>query len=423
MSEPKDKIRRGWAERLLSTGRVAGSAAKLAARQIAGAGDTGGAIGEALAAELDQMKGVAMKVGQILSYFDGVLPEETHQALRKLQTGSEPAAYEVIAGVVEEAFGLPPERAFERFDPAPIAAASIGQVHRARFDGREVAVKVQYPGVRDTMVADVSRLRAFSRIASAATAVDGPAIVAELAERFYQECDYELEANNQNAFRRAFAGAPELRIPEAIRERTRSAVLTSEWCEGRGFYDLIENASAEEKNRAALLIVRFALRCLFSARVINADPHPGNYLFQRDGAVVFLDFGCVRRFESEFIERERALARVVVEGRRESFRDAVLATGMVPKERGFDYDIHWRMLRHQYAPYLEPTFHFTPEYLREGNDFSRPTNPNLRRLAIPPQWIWVQRQLWGMHAVLTRLDAEGAFRTELLEALDQRLDV
>lgn len=423
MTEPNDRLRRGWAQRLLATGRVAGSAAKLAAKQLAGAGDAGGAIGESIAAELDSMKGVAMKVGQILSYFDGVLPDETHRALRKLQLGSEPVDYRIIAEQIESALGGPPEQVFERFDRAPIAAASIGQVHRARHAGRDIAVKVQYPGVRETMVADVSRLKALSRVASMATAVDGPAIVEELAERFYLECDYELEGRWQNAFKSAFASSPEIRVPEALIELTRATVLTSEWCEGRGFYQLQESRDTAAKNRAALVLVRFAFHCLFGAGVINADPHPGNYLFADGGSVVFLDFGCVRRFDAPFIEAERALARCVIEGRREDFRDAVLATEMVPKERGFDFEVHWQMLRHQYEPYLGPRFHFTPEYIRRGVEFSRPSNPNLRRLAIPPQWIWLQRQLWGLHAVLARLDAEGPFATELRRALDERLGI
>ncbi|MDH5672627.1 MAG: AarF/ABC1/UbiB kinase family protein [Myxococcales bacterium] len=419
MGDLRDHLRRGWAQRVVSTGRVAGSAATLAARQLAGLGDREGVLGERMARELDQMKGVAMKVGQILSYLDGVLPDETHQALRALQCGAEPAAYEVIAGVVEQAFGSPPEKVFERFDRAPIAAASIGQVHRGRHDGREVAVKVQYPGAHDTMVADVGRLRGLSRLASLGCAVDGPAVVAELAARFAQECDYALEAKHQAAFQRAFASEPEIMVAEVIPDRSTETVLTSEFCEGQGFYEFADGADPQQRDRAGLLLVRFALRSLFGAGMINADPHPGNYLFSDAGAVVFLDFGCVRRFDAAFIDAERKLARAVVDGRREVFREVVEATGMVADGRRFDFDLHWDMFCHQYEPFATPRFRFTSNFVRRVFEFARPSNTNLRRLAFPPQWIWMQRLLWGLYAVLAHLQAEGRFAEELRVALEQ----
>jgi len=167
----------------------------------------------------------------------------------------------------------------------------------------------------------------------------------------------------------------------------------------------------------------FALRCLFGAGVVNADPHPGNYLFPDDGRVVFLDFGCVRRFDRAFLDAERALARAVVEGRRSDFRELAMATGMVPNARGFDFDLHWEMLHHQYQPFCSPRFAFTSEFVRRGMDLARPSNPNLRKLAIAPQWIWMQRLLWGLYAVLARLRAEGPFADELRTALEQPFEV
>lgn len=412
---PLDGIRRGWRRGLLSTGRLAVSATRLAARRVVGAeGATDGRIGESLARELDQMKGLAMKVGQILSYFDGVLPDASHRALRSLQRGSTPVAYERMAEVVAAAFGEPVDALFERFDPTPVAAASIGQVYRARHAGRDVAVKVQYPGVRDTIEGDVARLEGLARVASMATAVDGAALIAELHARFVEECDYEREATHQNAFAEAFAEEPGMSIPRALHERTRASVLTTEWAEGDDFYRFLESTDASTRNAAAVALVRFAYRSLFELRTLNADPHPGNYLFARDGAVVFLDFGCVRRFDPSFVEAERAVARAVIEDRRADFRDAVVATKMVPTPARFDFDIHWDMLRHQWQPYRERTFCFTPEYVARGAAFSGPSNPNLRKLAIPPAWIWVQRMQWGLHAVLARMRAEGCFR-EVLE--------
>jgi predicted unusual protein kinase regulating ubiquinone biosynthesis (AarF/ABC1/UbiB family) len=192
--------------------------------------------------------------------------------------------------------------------------------------------------------------------------------------------------------------------------------LTSSFESGADFYSFVAAASQRERDEAGLLLARFAFRSLFALARLNADPHPGNYLFLEHG-VVFLDFGCVAVFESEFVERERALARVVLAGRRDAFRAAVLATGMVPDPDSFDFDVHWQMLRHQFAPYRASHFRFTHEFVRAGMQFNRPENPNLRRLAIPPAWIWEQRLVWGLHAVLARLECEGNFAEIFHEAL------
>ncbi len=421
--EELDEIHHRWGQRALSTGRIAASAVRLAGRRLVGAeGDADRLLGERLARELDGMKGLAMKVGQILSYFDGVLPAETHEALRKLQKGARPVAFETMRQEIEEAFGEPVSALFEAFDDTPVAAASIGQVYRARFERREVAVKVQYPHVEKTFEADFGRIRSLARLASLATAVDGVAIADELRARVTEECDYLREAAWQAAFRAAFADDPRIVIPEVVQARTRRTVLTTAWAAGDDFYAFVEGAPAARRHEVGLLLARFALRSLFGLGTLNADPHPGNYLFPRDeGHVVFLDFGCVRRFEPDFLETERALVDVVIHDRRAAFRDAVMATGMIPQPRKFDFDVHWDMLRHQYAPYGQPRFRFTPEYVQAGAKFSGPSNPNLRRLAIPPAWIWVQRLLWGLHAVQVRLGAEGAFRDVMEEALATRL--
>lgn len=418
MSRERDAIERGWG-RLAATGKMAGSAARLAARRVMKSdGPADAEIGAQLARELDGMKGLAMKVGQILSYFDGVLPEATHAALRSLQRGATPLAFSSLEPVIEGAFGEPVDVLFEAFDRTPVAAASIGQVYRARYNGQPVAVKVQYPGIRDTIEGDFQRLGSLARIASLATAVDGAAIVAELRARIVEECDYRLEAQHQNAFAAAFATTPGVAIPRPIAERTRPTVLTSEWAEGDDFYAFAEGASAARRNEVALTLVRFAMRSLFGLEMLNADPHPGNYLFPPDGAVVFLDFGCVRHFDEFFIEPERQIALALLDGDERRFREAVLATGMVPRPKSFDFDAHWQMLAHQYAPYRAPRFRFTREYLAAGTRHTGPHNPNLRKLAIPPAWIWMQRAIWGLHAVLVRLEAEAAFGDVLREALE-----
>lgn len=412
-------VNRGWG-RLVSTGKVASSAVRLAGSQLLKAAPgKQERLGELLAAELDQMKGMAMKVGQVLSYMDGVLPEEAQSALRKLQAGTRTVRFDVMREVIEVALGGKLDELFDAVEPEPVACASIGQVYRARLDGRDVAVKVQYPGIRDTIHADFSRLEGLSRIASLATSVDGPAVVEELRERFEEECDYRKEAAWQNWFGDRFKGS----VPRAVLERSAETLLTSEWVSGNDFYRFLDVSSFTRKQQAARQMLAFALRSLFQLGCLNADPHPGNYLFPEPAdnepqRVVFLDFGCVRRLDEEFMRHERRLFELVREGRRGEFEEAVVATGMVASPKRFDFDLHWEQLCYQWAPYRSDYFEFTSDYIRAGSRFSGPTNPNLRLFAFPPQWIWVQRLIWGLHSVLTRLEAKGDFAALAQQALE-----
>ena len=414
-----DGLDRTLGRRLRSAARLATSAGRLATRRWVGAeGDQDRRLGEALARELDEMKGMAMKVGQILSYFDGVLPDSAHVALQRLQQGTRPVAFERMAAVIEQAFGRPHDQVFEGLEPTAVAAASIGQVHRARFAGVDVAVKIQYPGIRSTMASDFARLQRIAGLASLASAVDGRALVDELQDRFLEECDYLREAAFQRAFRRRFAHDPSVIIPEVFAAATRATVLTTRWHEGRGFHGFVASSDTSAKNAAAMTIASFAHRCLFAIGTLNADPHPGNYLFPGAKEVVFLDFGCVKRFEPDYLAAERRVARAAVEGRRIDFRAALIDTGLVADPDRFDFDHHWQWVCHLYAPYHPPRFRFTREYVRRGMEFGRPSNPNVRRLRIPPPWIWIQRLYWGLHAVLARMEAEGDFASGFREALD-----
>lgn len=419
--DPMEEVNHRWASRALATGKVAANALQLASRQMLGRRDESVAqsVGERLARELDGMKGLPMKVGQILSYFDGILDEGVHAALRPLQRGARPISFDALAPELERALGGRVTELFDSIEQDALAAASIGQVHRAIYRGERVAVKIQYPQVRSMFEADLGRLTTLSRIASFATMVDGPAMVDELRTCFLEECDYEREADHQEAFARAFAAESQITIPRVIRERCAQTVLTTRFEEGDDLYSFGSTADRSQKSVAGLILARFAHRSFFALAAIHADPHPGNYLFTDSGRVVFLDFGCVRRFEESYVEAERTLVRIVIGNERSKFRDAVMATGMVPRPKRFDFDLHWEWLRHQLAPYCSARFHFTFEHLRKGMEYSKPDNPNLRLLAIPPPWIWQQRLQIGLHAVLARLDAEGPFRDVLQAALDE----
>src|SRR6202042_1837042 len=231
-------------------------------------------------ATLGTMKGVMVKLGQMASYVDDGLSPAVRRTLSRLQDSVPPMSAELAAGVVAEELGLPPEEAFARWDPVPIAAASIGQVHRAMtHDGRAVAVKVQYPGIAETIAADlgnVALLRRMLRITAPAQDVDG--LIAELRDRVLEELDYRREAENQRLVAAYYDGHPTIFVPKIVDELSTRRLVTSELADGARFAGLGQG-SQEERDLAAETIYRFTFRSLYDVHAFNGDPHPGNYLF------------------------------------------------------------------------------------------------------------------------------------------------
>jgi predicted unusual protein kinase regulating ubiquinone biosynthesis (AarF/ABC1/UbiB family) len=360
----------------------------------------------ALVREMGALKGLVMKLGQMASYLPGALPEEAQQILATLQAESVAMTYERVADVVRSELCGDPKQLFEEFDERPFAAASIGQVHRARFLGREVAVKIQYPGIEDVLRSDLSTIGALTKLSMLGTAVDGALVIEELRERILEECDYTLEAKNQRELAAWFTG-PDARVPDVVSERSSRRVLTTELVDARRFDAFVREGSRAAKDRAAETIFRTCFTSLFQHGVYNGDPHPGNYLFDVDGRVTFLDFGCVRRFERSFIETWKEFAQCVLEGDREGFPSRLRALGFVGegREKTFDYDHQWRVTRYLYTPFTQrdPFFTYTDAYVRESYGLMIFDNPNQRRTAMPREWLLLNRLQWGLNAVLAKL--------------------
>src|SRR6266851_736943 len=265
---------------------------------------------EDVAITLGAMKGVMMKIGQMASYIDDGLAPSVRRTLSRLQDSVPPMSAELAARVVEEELGLPPERAFATWDPEPIAAASIGQVHRAiTLDGRAVAVKVQYPGIAETIAADlgnVSLLRRMLRVTAPSQDVD--ALIAELRDRVLEELDYRREADNQRLLADYYDGHPTIHIPGINGELSTRRVVTSDLADGARFAELA-GWSQHERDLAAETIYRFVFRSLYEVHAFNGDPHPGNYLFHGGGRVTFLDFGLVKHFTQNELRPLMQMAR------------------------------------------------------------------------------------------------------------------
>ena len=271
---------------------------------------------EDVARELGQMKGALMKFGQLLSFIVEVLPDDAQRALASLQADAPPMAPEAAAAVVREELGDEPERIFLDWSPMPVAAASVGQVHRAvTRDGRRVAVKVQYPGVGAAIEGDLDNAEGLYRLFSAFAlkGLDAKALVDELRARMREELDYTIEAANQLEFAAWFDGHPFINIPAVDPTTSTRRVLTSEWVDGIGFDEFAATADTAAKRRAGETIWRFAQHAVHHLGAFNGDPHPGNYRFDRHGGVTFLDFGLVKRWtHGEWARLEPSLDAIVV---------------------------------------------------------------------------------------------------------------
>jgi len=293
---------------------------------------------------LGTMKGAAMKLGQVMSFLDVGLVAEEHRdefqrELAKLRDAAPTVSFRQMKRVIEEDLEEPISEVFASFDEEPIAAASIGQVYRAKLkDGRDVAVKVQYPGVATAVRADMQNLDMIMRLLKRMTpGMDVKAITEEIKERIVEELDYELEAQNQRSLARIFAGHPFIVVPEVVGSLSREHVMVSEFVSGVGFEELKTRPQAE-RDRIGEIVFRFFLGCLYRHRQFSGDPHPGNFLLLDDGRVAFLDFGLFKRMDAEPVELELACQRAVAEGDAAKLHELLAQSGFLPDPERVDPD-------------------------------------------------------------------------------------
>ncbi len=293
---------------------------------------------EDVARELGHMKGAIMKAGQLLGFIADGLPPEAQAALATLQADVPPMAPSLAESVVREELGADPDRIFLEWNPVPIAAASIGQVHRAVLrDGRIVAVKVQYPGVDRAIRSDLDNAELLYRLFSSFSlrGLDVKSLVDELRVRMGDELDYRLEAANQTEFADLYRGHPFIRVPDVVSEYSTRRVLTSEWVDGLTWAEFEETASPAARQRAGEILFRFAQGSIHRHGVFNGDPHPGNYRFTREGSVTFLDFGLVKRWTAGEWERlVPCLDAIVVDRDPEALLKAMEAAHFLPPALG-----------------------------------------------------------------------------------------
>jgi predicted unusual protein kinase regulating ubiquinone biosynthesis (AarF/ABC1/UbiB family) len=298
-----------------------------------------------IVAALGTMKGAAMKLGQTLSFLDvGIVPEEHREEfqreLAKLRDAAPTVSFGQMKRVIEEDLEEKISDVFSEFDEQPIAAASIGQVYRATLkqDGREVAVKVQYPGVAGAVRADLQNLDMIMWLLRRMTpALDVQGLASEIRERTAEELDYELEAQNQRSLARIYKGHPFIAIPEVVSSLSCERVLVSEFVRGVGFEELKGYPQAQ-RDRIGEILFRFYLGCFYRHREFSGDPHPGNFMLLEDGRIAFLDFGLFKRLAPAPVELELACQRAVSEGDAHTLHKLLAESGFLPEPERVDHE-------------------------------------------------------------------------------------
>jgi len=308
-----------------------------------------------LVISIGQLKGMAMKTGQLLSYLDLPLPPEMRSALAVLQTHSPPMPFERVADIVRAELGARAGLLLEHMAPMPAAAASIGQVHRARLpDGTEVAVKVQYPGIEKAIASDFRAAavgKRFVGLIAPGASVD--AVVREARRALLEECDYEREALYQQRFARIYRDHPTLAVPAVHRSYCSRRVLTTSWVDGLRFDDFIAaTPPGLERDRFGRALFEFYVGTLLRHGLYNWDPHPGNYVFCADGRLAMLDYGSTREFDRVFVQKLAALARAVRADTRAALHAALVALGMVPDDDTYDFQSARSLVRSFYGAML-----------------------------------------------------------------------
>jgi predicted unusual protein kinase regulating ubiquinone biosynthesis (AarF/ABC1/UbiB family) len=382
---------------------------------------------EALLKTLGEMKGLPLKVGQMVSYIDGLAPpgyEERFKAeLKKLLDKAPPLSAEAAVKVVTEELGAPPDQVYAEWESEPFAAASIGQVHRAKTrDGATVAVKVQYPGIDKAIEADLKSIQFFQGMLSpVAKKIHSAQTLDEIGKVFREELDYGLEASRADAFRKIHDGDPDIVIPRVFHSLTTKRVLTTELLGGQSYSDFVSSASQEDRNAAGVTIWRFTFKSLMQHGHLYADPHPGNYRFLGGGKIGFLDFGCIKVLPPALVgSMKRYMVAALDEDWHEFDKACVEELGYDPEDetwelyRGYTLELLAPIMTRDTWVCSQEKARETVAYLSRGirkialKEGELPKLPKVPKM--PQDFTFVNRLQWGLASVMAGLGTHAKFR-------------
>jgi predicted unusual protein kinase regulating ubiquinone biosynthesis (AarF/ABC1/UbiB family) len=370
-------------------------------------------VAERTAEVLGNLRGLAAKLGQTVSYVDGFVPE-THRAvyekaLGALRTAAPRSSPEAIRALVEAELGAPIAELFAEWEDDPFASASIGQVHRARLaNGDAVAVKVQHPGIDRAIESDLANVGLLENFVGALgpRSLNSAAVLEEVKTRFREELDYGLEAERQQQFIRLHAGDASISIPSVVRERSARRVLTMQLVHGTTL-DEAASAPVELRQRYAETLWRFVFKGNLVGGMFNADPHPGNYLFQPDGSVTFLDFGCIQPIAGHRLEAARALHRAALTRDEPAFKRAA---AVILESKGGSYEeAATAYSRRCFTPVFESPFHITSEFATSlvheiSTVKSQLWAKDKSFVQLPAGMLFMNRLQFGFYSVLAKLN-------------------
>ncbi|MGW5370081.1 ABC1 kinase family protein [Streptomyces sp. NPDC004009] len=406
--------------------RIVGESAEIVGRELQQR------TAEQLFKVLGELKGGAMKFGQAMSVFESALPEEIagpyRAALTKLQDAAPPMPTRTVHAVLEERLGAEWRELFLEFEDKPAAAASIGQVHRAVWhDGREVAVKVQYPGAGEALLSDLSQLSRFARLLGPLIpGMDIKPLIAEMRDRVSEELDYALEAQAQQAHAAEFADDPDVVVPAVVHQCDQ--ILVTEWIDGIPLSEVINDGTEEQRDRAGQLLARFLFSGPARTGLLHADPHPGNFRLlpgDPDGhgewRLGVLDFGTVDRLPGGLPEPIGVSLRMTLDGEAETVYELLCSEGFVKDTIELDPEAVLDYL----LPIIEPArveaFTFTRSWMRSQAariaDVRSPAYQLGKRLNLPPAYLLIHRVTLSTIGVLCQLGATVRLRDELEEWL------
>ncbi len=371
-----------------------------------------------IVAALGTMKGAAMKLGQVMSFLDvGLVPEqyqeEFQRELAKLRDAAPVVSFRQMRRVIEADLDASIAEVFEEFDEQAIAAASIGQVYRARLpDGREVAVKVQYPGVAGAVRSDMQNLGMILRLMKRmAPGLDAKATAEEIRLRIGEELDYELEAQNQRRVARLYRGHPFVYVPDVITALCHEHVLVSEFVRGTGFEELKARSQAQ-RDRMGEIVFRFFFGSMYRHHEFSGDPHPGNFMLLHDGRVAFLDFGLYKRIDPAVAEFELQAQRLGLEGDGDRLVEHLHQGGFIGDPSRYEGERVLEQLRDLTWWYsIDEQIQLEPEIATQvAIDMSDPRSQyfdQMRHESLPPEHLFGRRLEMLTLAVMSQLRARG----------------